>query len=306
MPEHAKKHSLATPGLDRLEARFRAASPIFRETIARMRAELGEQWAQLLDETVMRILPGDEELAAAVEGYARFSLEVVRLQIRFEKERAYADKSYKDAVREVYANEAYMQSCYLPGLLLSHYLWPHHFRQRRYFERAFVTEMARAGAGRFYDVGVGTGIYSRLALTGAPGVVGLGFDISPSSKEFAQKHVRAFGAEERYRVELRDVIERPAEPSEWLLCVDLLEHLESPLDLLRALRVMLRAGGKAFITAAINAPNADHIYLYRSAEEVKMQLGEAGFAIEQYFGGLAGKPRHKGAPVAEVAAFVVT
>lgn len=59
---------------------------------------------------------------------------------------------------------------------------------------------------------------------------------------------------------------------------------------------MLRPGGKAFITAALNAPNADHIYLYRTSEEVKVQLADTGFAIEQYFGGLAAKPKNKGPP----------
>ncbi len=305
MPDRAATSELGTSGLDRLEARFRSASPVFRETVARMRAELGDQWARLLDDTVTRMLPTDDALSAAVEGYSRFCLEVVRLQIRFEKDLVYANRSYAEVAKNVYANETYMMSCYLPGLLLSHYLWPHHFRQRRFFEQAFVADMVRAGARRFYDVGVGTGFYSRLALTGVAGIEGQGFDISPWSKDFAESHVKAFGASERYRVELRDVIAQPPEPCDWLLCVEVLEHLENPVEFLGALRAMLRPGGKAFITAALNAPNADHIYLYRTSEEVKAQLAEAGFAIEQYFGGLASKPKRPAAPVAEVAAFVV-
>lgn len=295
-----------TPGLDRLEAIFRAASPVFRNTVANLKATFGEEWARLADETVTRLFPGDPELAAAVEGYSRFSLEVVRLQIRFERELSYPQKSYADVAASVYANDAYMQSCYLPGLLLSHDLWAHHFRQRRYFERAFVDDMDRAGSERFYDVGVGTGLYSRLALRGAPRALGTGFDISPASRAFAEKHVDAFGAGDRYRTELRDVVAHPAEAVERVICVEVLEHLEEPLLLLAALRAMLRRGGRAFITAAINAPHVDHIYLYRNAEEVRAQLVAAGFTVEQYFVGLAGPPRREGAPVPEVAAFVVT
>lgn len=306
MADHALTGSSTTPGLDRLEAQFRAASPVFRDTVSRLRAELGDDWARVLDTTVTRIFSSDIALSAAVEGYSRFSLEVVRLQIRFEKELEYAHKSYAEVTKDIYANEAYMMSCYLPGLLLSHYLWPHHYRQRRFFEHAFVADMVRAGARRFYDVGVGTGFYSRLALTAVTGIQGQGFDISPWSKAFAERHVAAFGAANRYRVELRNVVVHPPEPIDWLICVEVLEHLENPIEFLSALRIMLRPGGKAFITAALNAPNADHIYLYRTSEEVKVQLAEAGFAIEQYFGGLAAKPRAKGTPVAEVAAFLVT
>jgi hypothetical protein len=295
-----------TPGLDRLEARFRVASPVFREAVAKSRQALGERWASLFDETITRLFPGDAELAAAVDGYSRFALDVVRLQLRFEKERSYIHKSYADATKAVYANETYMRTCYLPGLLLSHYLWPHHFRQMRYFEEVFVSELARTGAKQFYDIGVGTGFYSRLALMGAPRTVGVGFDISPSSQEFAERHVRAFGAGARYQVELRDVAEQPPTPVDWLICVEVLEHLEDPMEFLHALRSLLRPGGTAFIATALNAPNADHIYLYRTAEDVKIQLLAAGFAVTQYSCALAGPPKHADTPVAEVAAFVVT
>lgn len=306
MVDGSVRSAAATPGLDRLEARFRAASPVFRETIAKSRQALGEGWATLFDETITRMFPGETELAAAVDGYSRFALEVVRLQVRFERDREYMHKSYVEVAAAVYANETYMRTCYLPGLLLSHYLWPHHFRQMRFFEEVFVGEMVRQGAEQFYDIGPGTGFYSRLALMGAPHTTGLGFDISPSSQEFAEGHVKAFGAGARYRVELRDVVERPPVPVDWLICVEVLEHLEDPQMFLAALRGLLRPGGTGFITAALNAPNADHIYLYRTAEEVKTQLLGAGFAVQQYFCALAGAPKHPETPVAEVAAFIVT
>lgn len=295
-----------TPDLDRLEQAFRSVSPVFRNVVAKSRAELGPQWARILDESVRRLFPGEAELTAAVQGYSRFAMHVLRLQMRFEKERAYVAKSYAEALAEVYSNEAYMRSEYLPGLLLSHYLWPHHYRQRLFFENVFVAEMRRAGARSFYDVGVGTGFYSRLALVGIPGLQGVGYDISPSSKSFAEWHARSFGVADRFRVELRDVVDNPPTPTDWLVSVEVLEHLEDPAHFLRGLRAILSEGGKAFVTTALNAPNADHIYLYRNAAEVCAQLDEAGFAVEQYFCALAGTPSCKGAPVAEVAAFVVT
>ena len=85
----------------------------------------------------------------------------------------------------------------------------------------------------------------------------------------------------------------------------MLEHLEEPVALLRALRAMLVPGGKAFITAAINAPNADHIYLYRNQEEVLAQLESAGFCLEQGFVAAAYRPRGN-EPVPAIAAFIVT
>jgi hypothetical protein len=43
---------------------------------------------------------------------------------------------------------------------------------------------------------------------------------------------------------------------------------------------MLRPAGRAFITAAITAPNADHIYLYEDVAAVEAQLVEAGFEAD--------------------------
>jgi SAM-dependent methyltransferase len=294
-----------TPYLDRLEARFRAASPVFREAVARPRAALGDEWADEFDETIERLLPSDDDIALAVDGYSRFALDVLRLQARFDQTGVYDSRAYADVARDVYANGEYMRTCYLPGLLLSQYLWPHHYRQARFFERAFLEDMRRAAADRFYDVGVGTGFYSRLALVGAP-VSGVGFDISPSSREYAEHHAGAFGAADRYRVELRDVVRDPADPVDWLVSVEVLEHLEDPLEFIRALRGLVRPAGKAFIATALNAPNADHIYHYRTADDVIRQLRQGGFSIEQYFCALAGKPSRSDLPVAEVAAFIVT
>src|SRR4029079_264877 len=153
----------------------------------------------------------------------------LRLQARFETDRVYAARSFSDVADEVYQNDEYMVSRYLPGLLLSHFLWPHHYRQMRFYDEFFVGEMVRRGADRFYDVGVGTGMYSRRALVGAPGAIGVGIDISPSSKAFAERHAVAVGVGDRYRVELRDVVAGGMAPIDWLVCVEVIEHLEDPV-----------------------------------------------------------------------------
>jgi SAM-dependent methyltransferase len=306
MPVEASAATVATPDLDRLEARFRTASPVFRMAVSRQLALFGDVWAAALDDLIRRLLPDDESLGRAVDGYSRFALESLRLQRRFDGTGVYDPKPYADVARDVYLDDTYMRSTYLPGLLLSHYLWPHHYRKNAFFSRVFLADRIRAGVREFYDIGVGTGFYSRLALTGIPEARGVGVDISPTSVAFALRHVEAFGAGDRYRAELRDVIARPLDPVASLICDEVLEHLADPVPFIAALRGLLKPGGAAFIATALNAPNTDHIYLYRSAAEVAQQLTQAGFAIEQYFCALAGAPTRPGGSVAEVAAFIVT
>lgn len=290
----------------RMHAVMQASHRFSREIVPRGEAAFGEAWSRELETLLAALLPGDEALAAAARGYSKFAMHSMRLQAVFERERAYPAKTHAQASEEVYFNERHMREEYLPGLLLSHFLWPHHYRQLQFFDTAFVGAMRVAGASAFVEVGVGTGVYSARVLQQLPQARGLGLDISPSSKEFAENLTRALGLGERYRVELRDAVANPLpQPAPWLICVEVLEHLDDPVHFLRALRTQLAPGGKAFITAALNSAHTDHIYLYRDPEEVHAHLLAAGFHAEQAFAAQAYPPSAPGAPVPSAAAFVV-
>jgi 2-polyprenyl-3-methyl-5-hydroxy-6-metoxy-1,4-benzoquinol methylase len=277
-----------------------------RGMFTRMYDEFGERWATEFDDFLHRMFLDEEELRRALDGYVAFAVEAMRLQKRFERELTYVEKTYEEAARAVYRNREYMMSVYLPGLLLSHYVWPHHYRQKEFFQATFVPTVALAGAASFVEVGVGTGLYSRLLLEHVPEAEGIGYDVSPSSCDYAALQMHRFGCESRFDVVLRDVVRRPPhERTRFLVCVEVLEHLPDPVRLLLILRQMLEPGGKAFVTAALDAPNEDHIYLYRSPDEVLAHLRRAGFALEQYLAAAAYAPKED-EPVPVVAAFVVS
>jgi len=270
-------------------------------------AEFGDIWLTELDLFIDKMMPDDETLAKAARGYVKFAVDAIRLQNRFEREGKYINKTYAEASSEVYQNEEYMMSLYLPGILLSHFLWPHHYRQKLFFENQFLGEMKRRGASYFSDIGIGTGFYSIMMLRAMPAIKGQGFDVSPLSKRHALSMAKAFGVDNRYDVKLGDLAEgTPENSTDWLVSVEVLEHLEQPLEFLSLLRKMLRKSGKAFLTAALNAANADHIYLYSTPLEVKEQLERTGFTIEQYHSGFAYPPRRKGQFIPEITAFIVS
>jgi len=266
----------------------------------------GDDWAIEFERVLSGLFADESALSSAINGYSIFAIQSMRLQVKFEREGSYKLKSYAEASQEVYFNQQHMMSEYLPGLLLSHFLWPHHYRQIQFFNVAFLGEMKNIGANSFLEVGIGTGIYSHLVLHCLPKISGIGIDISPHSKEFTDLHIRAFGMSDRYLVKLRDIVGEPLQnKTDWLICVEVLEHLEDPIEFLSSLRKNMNIGARAFITAAINAAHTDHIYLYRNANEVLDHLNKAGFTLEQYFVGVAYKPSARGIPVPETAAFIV-
>lgn len=295
------KYTHAAQALIESQARFA------RNSIERASAEFGPGWDADFEQLLAHLYGEPAALAHAVKGYSAFAVDSMRRQNRFENERVYPAKTFAEAAREVYLNDDYMEKQYLPGLLLSHYLWPHHYLQLQYFERFFLTSMARREHPFFAEVGIGTGIYSRTALQKLPTARGFGYDLSPLSVRFTRAHLQAFDLLSRYETDLRNVIEQPpTDQADYVICVEVLEHLEDPVALLRALKRMTATGGKIFVTAALNAADADHIYLYRNAEDVLTQAEEAGIHVEHYCLANAYRPPKPGAPVPSVMAMVCT
>ena len=269
--------------------------------------KFGSSWADAFEielETFFQADPG--VMKDSARGYGAFCLDSMKLQVKFNKTLEYENKTYEEAANEVYQNREYMFGLYLPGILISHYLWEHHYKQHIFFEKCLVPLICSEGVKKIYDVGVGTGFYSREFLRVLPKAVGEGFDMSPFSLEHTVGLLKKWGFEGRYRTNLGDITRRDSSEKADLVCsIEVLEHLEDPQGFLHALANMVKPGGLGFVSAAINAPNADHIYLYRSYTEVQEQLISAGFDIVDYCNDEAYAPRRKGELVPVNAAFIV-
>lgn len=285
---------------------LRREYPLFGDAVDRTAVTFGPGWVDDFEETLARVCPTSEALEHAAKGYALFAIDHLRRQRQFEKELKYADKSYDEAAQQVYLDDDYMRVRYLPGMLIAHFLWLHEYHHMRFFDYGFVSQIELQPEPLFAEVGVGSGVYSRRILQRASSARGTGYDISPSSKAFAEDHIRAFGLEARYEGVLADAMADRLDPVDWLVCIEVLEHLEDPVAWLRRLREAVLPGGRAFITAALNAAQLDHIYLYEDSSQVIKHLEAAGFAVEQGFLATAHKPATPKTPVPAIAAFIVS
>ena len=254
---------------------------LFSDIWARSRQQFGAAWVEEVVDSVVRLFGSDEEgWQAAICGYAEFSLDSMKHQEYFEAHARYRWQTLQEIQGKFYENEAHMMKHYLPGMLLSHYLWPHHFKLLSFF-REEVLNCLGAAPGLFYDVGIGTGLYSREMLRVFPQSRGTGFDISRYSAAFTGNLLKAFGLLDRYEIVLGDFLSMalPILPADFVVSQEVLEHLEDPARFVQILAQLLRPGGKAYITAAVNAGLSDHIHLFRSPDEVKALLTRAGWRI---------------------------
>jgi SAM-dependent methyltransferase len=295
-------------GIKKLREEVHAITPYLTSVFDKQYEKFGDNWASKFDKELSVFFSGDtSHIRLAARGYGAFCLDSMKLQIKFNKTKEYENKSYAEAADEVYQNEEYMFGLYLPGILISHFLWEHHYKQHLFFEEKLRPRLNEFESAVIYDVGVGTGFYSKEFLRVLPNARAEGFDMSPHSLRHTQTLLEKWGYLERYKINLGDILEgeTPRE-CDIINSIEVLEHLENPLDFLVGLFSMLRKGGLGFISAAINAPNADHIYLYRSAAEVKAQIEEAGFRVLDYIADEAYSPRSEQDLVPINAAFIVT
>ena len=278
--------------------------PFLVGAVRRQIAEFGSPLISSFDTELFTLFGSDtKKISDAVTGYAKFSLEAMKLQVKFQKTHEYESASYAKANNQVYQNRDYMFNLYLPGILISHYLWRHHYKQQIFFDELFLPEISDKGS-LFFDVGIGTGFYSKRMLE-KTSMKGVGFDMSPHSIEFTQALLKSHGLNARYSTRLEDICKfKDNVQADVIINVEVLEHLEDPQGFLQCLVAMLKPGGRAFIAAAVNAPNEDHIYLYRSGEEVAKHIEESGLSIIHNSYDYAYDPRQNGELVPVNAVFI--
>ena len=245
-------------------------------------AQFGEAWEQEISENINKVFGSEpnQRWDEAVDGYAEFCTEALRAQVFFEKHGHYKATNYQEVIKECYHSSDYMEKRYLPGQYLSHSIWPHHQRMLRHFTDVLLPIIAK-DVSLFYEVGVGCGLYSQKILQTLPKVRGIGYDISDYALKFTYRVVQAHGLADRYEIRNQDIISKPIEEkADFVISQEVLEHLEDPQAFIHGLFAAVRPGGWAYITAAINAAHTDHIYLYRSADEVREQIETAGWKIQ--------------------------
>ena len=297
---------MSTEYLDLFREIFFKKAVLFKKNFLKVQAEFGDVWNDEFNIHLEKLFARDEEkYLNAVLGYSSFAIDAMRLQKKFNGKLKYENVTYEEACNKVYMNEDYMLKLYLPGIYVSHFLWRHHFKQFIYYKEKFLPLLDKGADKRFYDVGTGTGFYTIQIFRYRKDSQGYGVDISPYSRLFTQNNVNAWGFDNRFNSVNINIIDAALEALPFIQCVEVLEHLSNPQLFLNNLRKLLKTGGYGFITAALTAPNADHIYLYWTPEDVIKQLKTAGFTIIDFVEELAYEGM-SGEHVPKLGAFIVS
>ncbi len=254
--------------------------PVLASVFTEAPARFGKGWAGEAVPNIEAMYgsitePLSKRLLQALDGYAEFANDSMRSQVFYERNGRYRASNYEEVRQQCYLNEEHMTQRYLPGMWLTHFIWPQHYHMLKGFITGLLPRLSNCRT--FFEVGVGCGMYSKVTLETIPHSSGVGFDISQFSLDYTGQVMAAFGLQQRYQLEQRDVREGYEISCDFLICQEVLEHLENPAEFCRWLFNLVRPGGHAYITAALNAAHSDHIYLFHSPADLEEMVRAAGF-----------------------------
>lgn len=248
-----KRYSLFSKTFNYISASFDDDYLIFCEEIA----------------TVLRKMYSTEaSLTNCLNAFIKYSHEYLLLQVSLSRKGKYFYSSFDEVNQSVYQSDM-MNGYYLDGLLLSQILWPNHYKIGRYF----ISLKNTAGASSaILDMPSGAGIYSYFIIRHFQFKELSSIDISPYSISYTKKLLTSAGLLDTKKISLRVQDVYDIDDSlryDFIVCGELLEHLEDPEKLLMKLRRLLTDQGMLFLTTAIYAAAIDHIYLFKNIDEVR-------------------------------------
>lgn len=217
------------------------------------------------------------QLDRHVAGYRWMCAMVLDEELDFRRTGSYRYSSFAEVERRVYSDPSVMVG-YMDGLLLSQVLWANHLDMLAFYVDAYLPAVGSSAA--HLEVGPGHGLLLWLASRTLRGTLA-GWDVSGTSLERTATALRTLGSPP-IDLALRNLFDPDDDGQRFdsVVISEVLEHLEQPDRALAALHRRMRPGALLYANAPVNSPAVDHIWLFRSPEEVVDLVASSGFAVE--------------------------
>ena len=221
-----------------------------------------------------------KSINSIADSYLMFVNDTLEETKYFMEHDEYRYHKFSEVAEAVYYDEQYMEK-YMIGLSLSLYLWEQHRKCISYFEEVCSNYISPGSS--YLEIGPGHGKYFCDVVKHRECERYVAVDISETSLKMTQDILRFFCTEkeiERCVFSCEDFIKMGhSQKYDFIVMCEVLEHVEHPSLLLRNLHNCLKQGGHAFVSVPINAPEKDHICLFRSIEEVVNLMEQSGVSV---------------------------
>lgn len=242
-------------------------------------ASMGESHMAFTDEIARLVLKiAQPSIEAVCKDYCWLTHAVLEEEIYFRRHGSYRLSKFADALEQVYSNQTIMRA-YMNGLLATQVWWRNHTDVLKFFCDDFIA--GNSSNFSHLEIGPGHGLLLHFAAANPRCAQAEGWDISPASISATRNALDRMGASGKITLRLCDLFTVHDEVFDSIVCSEVLEHLEDPGAALEVMGRLLAPGGRLFINAPVNSPAPDHIYLFRTPEELVDLMRKVGFEIVQ-------------------------
>jgi len=251
--------------------------------------QLPEEEIRELEDYIDFCLTQEVSIDFLIDSYITIVNDTFSEQLYFMKEKHYRYNSFSEVADKVYFNKEYMQK-YMFGLAVTAFLWPNHAEIHRFFLKTLPLNKN----GKYLEIGPGHGYYFMKAMKLSSYENFTGIDISQTSIDMTKSITEYFfqNVKEKTSFIVKDFLENKQTENifDAIVMGEVLEHVENPLDFLNKIVSMSNSETHIYLTTCVNAPAIDHIYLYRTTEEVENMINASGMIIkDKHYAPYAGK-----------------
>jgi 2-polyprenyl-3-methyl-5-hydroxy-6-metoxy-1,4-benzoquinol methylase len=254
-------------------------SPLHRAFLERAVSYLRLEERERLETILVYFDGAGRSIDYIADAYITVVEDALAEQMYFMRNNEYRNSSYAEVADSVYHDREYMNK-YMYGLIVTAFLWPNHVEIARFFHENLPINKS----GHYLEVGPGHGYFmATAASTGAFDRL-TGIDISEASIEQTRAIMQQFAPDAlaRCNLELCDFLAANSlqkHSYDAIVMGEVLEHVEQPEAFLKRIHELAKDDAFIYITTCVNAPAVDHIFLWRSTDDVEAMIESAGFVI---------------------------